>query len=440
MTNMVGDLGENIGLILLPSIRELNAGLQDGLGPLAANSSLFKEMGEWIAGGVKFAVMYGKHIVGVAVALGTIVVVFNAVRIAQDLATKSMILFQSFSGPKGWAILAVGAAAYSTTLLALSDDFETAARRGKEVSTSVQSIGENNQAIRATKSEIENLTGSVTALAGAGTNVDAFFAKFETGAQKLQREIAEIRKLSEDGLLSPDQAADFESQTINSNTGIVDRIRSIKDEIAILRGETDQTGVELARLYEQGAPLQLITDLKESIRLRDQLKADREAAEETKKNQQQAQADKQNQKGGFFEALEKAPERAKELRESLLTDSEKLKRDLEEYQFLLGSGNLQQKEYDQLVARRQGEFDKSQDSGVDAPTGRNTALDANSSDAIAQITRQMIGAGTVSVQQKSLQSQQRIEALQRRATELLARLEQQGVKNSGKGPKQYKLS
>ncbi|MCA8984521.1 MAG: phage tail length tape measure family protein [Planctomycetaceae bacterium] len=418
MRNMVGDLAENIGFVLLPSIRELYAGFKSGLGPLTANVDAFKALGEWIASGVQFAVSYGKHIVAAATAMGTLVIVTHSIRAATQAWSKALLLVQALSGPKGWATAAVGLGIYAGAVVGIDYAFQDVEQSAQAAAGAVEDLRGGQAAVAAVKSEVTGLTG---ALQAQQSEVDALLGKYRDGATNLAVELTQIRKLVEEGLLTTEQGELFSERAVDQATGIHTRIRDMRDEIAILRGEATQADIDLARLFDKGAAPADITELQNLTRERDRLEQERaDATAQEESRQRIAQAAKASQSPGFFDYLDDANKRAESLIDSLKTPADRLADDLLELSSLLALGKLNQTQHDALVAKRQreeGEAGMSPTGESDRP-GPNTALEAGSTGALSQLARAMTGAGTMSVQERSVRIQERIERHQAAILEL----------------------
>lgn len=439
MNNIIGDVGENIGFTLLPSIRELYAGMKDGLGPLTSNVDEFKELGEWLGSGVRVIVDYGKHVVAAAFAVGTLVAVTNAVRVAQMAYAKSLLLVQALSGPKGWATASAGLGLYAVAVAQMTPAFGESEKAGRSALKAVEDTRGATAALADVRRESDAVTDSLKQQGAAAAEM---MGSYRDSASELRVELDQIRQMVASGELTAEQGEFFSNAAANQATGIQDRMQSLREEIALLKGEANETAIEIARLYEKGAPLPLLNDLQQLMEQRDQLKRDQEEAKAAAEEQQRlakeaAEEKKANQNKGIAEELAEAKKRAEDYADSLKTPLEKFKEQIADYDLQVSLGNLTQSQRDALVARDQREFDRSQ--GADRATGPNTALDAGSSESLSLFARAFSGEGTLSIQERSARTQERIEAHQERIAELIARQNEQLARAVGKKPKVAKM-
>ncbi len=440
-SNLIGDIGENISYVLLPVLKEMYNGMKEGLGVVAGNADAFKEWGSFLGRTTRILIAWTKNLLPAAIAIGVVSTATYLWHQRNLLAAKSTMLLKAMSGPSGWATLAAGVAIYAGSLAALNATLEGTTDASQKATVAVGGLGKGKGKIAETTAEVERLKQATQGLADMKGEVRSLFSQFADSRAKLGTLHLKIQSLLDAGAIDQEQANYLKERAVESTTGIISKIKRVKKEIALLKGQAKETDFVLAHFFEKGAPAQYTRELR--IQLDTLAKIKKEVSERKEKEkaaEEQRKKEKEKQPKGFFDFLAEADSKAKALKETLISPLDLLKRDLTEIETLFSLGKLTRKERDQLIANRQKKFDETnaKQAGSPSPSGPNTALDAGSTQALALFARAVGGSGTVSLQERSLKVQNRIEEIQRKIAETLARQEQRELKK--KPEKVVKLS
>lgn len=243
--------------------------------PLLTDAAVFitnvvSENREWIT-----VLAQSAGVIGFAIAS------IKAVNLATQAYTKSVVIMQALSGPKGWAVLAAGAAIAGGALYALNhqqQSINVTLDKGTETNKShVVSIHERIQAQR-------TLTQNLEAADRVHTRLNK---QLQTPAQQAISEAHQLgeewwkasRAGSELGMRFEDLKR-LQTKTLEDKSGFSGMFTDITDELQILRGEITETELKFRQMAEFGVSDKQIQKLREMNAERDQLLAEQNKTRE----------------------------------------------------------------------------------------------------------------------------------------------------------------
>lgn len=318
MTQAAGEVAVEVGDSLVPVLRPF---LQD-LKNLAIRTANWIEENEHVV--QNLAAITGGLIAvgGSALVLSQVIRLVNGVRKAIVAAASAQAFLSALAGPKAWLVIAgaVGVAtgavlAYQSATEDVADAAEKAEQNAGELSekdmsgvTDQMNVGADGAGRMA--DNLERSARSAKSLADAirdGEFGDAFnldegrafeaFEQFASGrflddpAKRLETVLNTISQVSDQGIFKAGNVIlgeDFvRREAINELTGAFDKIRSLRDEIALLQGTTSRTQLELRDLAEQGVPDDVLDRIRKLIELRDKLERKEEREQQRRREQQE---------------------------------------------------------------------------------------------------------------------------------------------------------
>jgi len=347
LKNTIGDVLENIGFMILPTLEKIANGLNKVLGPLATDGNKYKAVGQAIAEGLSLAIsafMIALEVArdfvriiseipdtarAVAFTLAALTAVVITMTLAYKAAAMAKAFFLALSGPKGVAIIvgaivataALGLAMYEMhdRYLTANKDSEVAAKKADEETKSVVKLSDARKKL---------LQDHQAFLKKEHERVGGVFKEFTTsGSDKGRAEIlkarADFQKYMDNIRLPADQQAEFlkiaDPAIENKFTGIVDAIRDAQTEAKILRGELTAIDKTIMAFADKGA----------SQARQDELRKILEANEQFQRNRdfEKSQQDRAKQiLGDLRSPLEEAGEKFREIQalqsQGLLTQDE----------------------------------------------------------------------------------------------------------------------
>lgn len=309
-------------------------------------------------------------IVAFVAALVSIVVALKAVAVAQAIAL-------ALSGPKGWAILAIGATAAAAAVAATNSQFDRLKNAAKSAAANVSGV---NDKLAETKKVAEAAT--------AATKRQSFeFIKQRDAlrtlnpAIQLNDRLQRIRRSRGVHLvtdpttgksrirhgLQTNTADALERHQIDQATGVFSRIKETTDAIRVLRGETTEAEIALRDMLKNGAPPEEVNRLRGLMKDLKQQKAAKARAEEIARNRKQ---------------------QAAAVKADLQTPVDKLKKKLDQLADLVLSAELTGDEYNAAVDKAVAGFrdQVGQDNKNDDPRFADR-LDARSAEGFAAVIK-----------------------------------------------------
>jgi tape measure domain-containing protein len=256
----VYELAIAMGNVLLPTAKGV-------LGAMRGLVSLLENMPEGL--------------VTAATAVIAFVAAIKAVTLALMLYAKAQAIAQALSGPKGWGVLLVGAAAAAGAVALISQAEEEMADKAKEthapldvMADDLHELADAGQAVdktmQATSDELERLYQQAEAAADPVAAIEKEVSDLEAAL----RQTASPDELI-DGLVKLQQVTQYKS-------GFTDMMREMTDEIEILKGQATETSQALERMAAAGVDPIKMTQLKSLIKERDRLLAEAEKKDAAK--------------------------------------------------------------------------------------------------------------------------------------------------------------
>lgn len=214
-------------------------------------------------------------------AIGFAIAGIKAVNLATQAYTKSVVIMQAFSGPKGWAVLAAGAAVAAGALYALDvkqRGINLTLDKGTETNKShVASIHEQIEARRTLTRNLEDADRVQTRLN----------RQLQTPAQQA---IADAQQLAADWWKASRAGSELgmrfedlkrlQAKTLEDKSGFSGMFTDITDELQVLRGEITETELKFRQMAEFGVSDKQIQKLREMNAERDQLLAEQQKTKE----------------------------------------------------------------------------------------------------------------------------------------------------------------
>ena len=230
-------------------------------------TNLVAENREWIVVMTQAAGVIGIAIAGI-----------KAVNLASQAYTKSLVIMQAMSGPKGWAILAAGAAVAAGALYALDVKqqginltLENGTQSNKSHVASIhEQIAARQKLIRnledadrvQTRLNRQLMTPAEQAIADAHQLADEWWKASRAGSQ-LGMRFEDLKRL--------------QTKTLEDKSGFSGMFTDITDELRILRGEITETELKFEQMAEFGVSDKQIQKLREANAERDKLLAEQQA-------------------------------------------------------------------------------------------------------------------------------------------------------------------
>jgi len=231
---------------------------------------------------------WGKGIVYSAVALVTFLGVMKALTIAQIAYTKAAAIAQAFTGPKGWAMLALGAAAAAAAVAAIDLSTDSLKRTAEAAHPPLDTMSKDAANLsRSIPEATMSLKEMERASKDAGRSIDRLRTPVQQARDAVQ-EFADTLAVTGDFGMIVDGNPLVEAFR-QQESGYTDSLRKIQDEIAVLSGVATEAGIELQHMMDVGVDPAKIEQLRALTQQRDELLK----AEENKKYWQQRQEDMQ---------------------------------------------------------------------------------------------------------------------------------------------------
>lgn len=241
------------------------------------------------SGLVAFARGWGKSLLYIGAAVVAAVSAIKALTFALAAYNKVQAIAQAMSGPKGWIMLAVGAAAATAAVVALDvaqedivASIEDAHQPLDNMAKDLDKLGAAGKDTKDSLQEIEQATKDVE------MSMERMRGPVESAKAATQKFADALAKSGKFGMVAGNNP--LVEQFREMETGYTDAIRKIQDEIAVLGGTATETGLELERMAEAGVNPQKVEELRKLIEKRDSLEKAREGKDFFEKKQQEMQA------------------------------------------------------------------------------------------------------------------------------------------------------
>lgn len=286
---------ERLGLVMSTEDATAAAAFGDSLDRLtsAGNALLVNVVGPFIPMltevGNRLAFTVGENAEWVkflgmaAVSVGLVVVAVRGYTLATVAAANAQRLLLALSGPKGWAVLAVGIGIAAGAAYALQGEFEslTNSTRDNAAATSAATAATNRHAA----AQID-LSKQFQA---AAATYDKLTTLLRTPAEQA---ISDARQLGDEWTAAANSGASLgiryedllklQAKTLEDKSGFSGAFTAVTDELRILRGEITETELQFQRMAEFGVSDQQIEKLRKA-------NAERDALLNTRQNEQEAE-------------------------------------------------------------------------------------------------------------------------------------------------------
>lgn len=344
MQQAAGEVAVEVGDSLVPVLRPF---LQD-LKNLAIRTANWIEENEHVVQNLAMIAGGLLAVGGSALVLSQVIRLVNGVRKAVLAAASAQAFLSALAGPKAWLVIAgaVGVAtgavlAYQSATADVADAAERAEQNAGDLAkTDMDGLADQlNTGANGAGRMADNLdrsAKSAKSLADAirgGEFGDAFnleegrafeaLQNFASGrflddpAKRLETVLNAISQVSDQGIFQSGNVvlgADFvRREAINELTGAFDKIRSLRDEIALLQGTTSRAQLELRDLAEKGVPEDLLNRIRKLIELREKLEQKEEREQKRQRERQEGLREIRRIEDSLKSPQEKLIERLREI-------------------------------------------------------------------------------------------------------------------------------
>lgn len=470
LQNVIGDVSELFGFILLPAVNELSKGLQGLLGPATGNAEIFQRIGNALGAVVRFFVQLPGPIQLVGIALAVVTAALLGMAVAQRAAAIAGITFQAVLNPANLVKIGVSLVAAAGAIYLMDQQLQAAGASTEQAKQEINAL--QKSAVAAGQAGADGAAQQVTAIQKLITSLKAWrdavpdpvrgmpvlprIMRDELPFPEVSPVTAEVREMQEALVLLHEQmrksgddsflpqVANIESQ-IAKVTGIGKAIEDTRRQISSIDrpqverdaklqgfldlGATDAQVRELDRLmsqldaakaaqeeFQRSQRLRL-EGIEEIARLRDEIGllngtltesqiALRDFASKGLDVDQLRQIEALTAQRDHLQELEKLKQRATQIAEQTQSPADKMAGELAELQKLRDAGLLTADVYDR--ARRDAE-ERAGGGTVDQRSGVGTAL-AGSQEAVSSILR---AAGGGKDQQMLKKADEQIAAIEK---------------------------
>lgn len=206
---------------------------------------------------VELFTQYGPAIAKVVLAIGSLVIAYQAV-------TKAHALYLSISGPAGWGVLAAGAAIYAGSLYAINEAHYAIANATDQATEATKQKTAAEEAHAAAIRRTAEAEQQYQRLMDASIELKE---KYRTKAQQLA---LDLKAIESQPFLSGENRGRMRFEAIDKASGIITAIRSANEEIERMTTGISAADQALIKMRENGAPVEEVIRLK---LLNDQLAA-----------------------------------------------------------------------------------------------------------------------------------------------------------------------
>jgi len=393
----LADESDKLGGTVSKLQAKLGAKLTDAFNRvLVAATGLMRVIGEdlapviilvanYLSKSIAFSRGYGKAIIFIGTAVVTASVAFKALALSQIAYAKAAAIAKAFSGPKGWAILAgaaVAAAAATAVLTSqtkgIVSDLDNAKNKTAAVATAMDGLANS----------AEDATNKIDAQKEAINNLKTAMAGMQTPAQRMKESVKEFTAT----LVAANQGIVWDNHPLivafrESESGFTSLSSSIKNELAIMRGEATETGLKLQEMLDVGIDPAKVSALRDLFNQRDALTSQKENEQYWKNHEQMMKS----QADAIYSAIE--------------TPADKLLREQARVDNLVKNGVLTQEAADKFIEKLNSEMDDGTD-GTDGASKKPItkfagAMQRGSSEALTTILKAGAGQKQLAEQKKT---------------------------------------
>lgn len=251
LKNTVADLGEQVGMLMLPTLKAM-----------AAATKAFLDA-------------WGNKAVQIAGAVLALIAVLKGITLVQKAIAVGQALIMSLAGPAGWAQLAAGAIVFTGALIAIRSTMgEVTSGAGPAIAGMAQ-LGER----------FEDMAGGSVAI--AKEKVDEFAKALDalrSPADVLDAKLADLKKTAEamGGQAMTDFSLGIKPNLIAQATGFTDKMKSLRDEIRALQPTANATADAIVDMINAGASAGMAQQFEDMAKQRDAIKAQKDAMDKLK--------------------------------------------------------------------------------------------------------------------------------------------------------------
>jgi TP901 family phage tail tape measure protein len=328
---------------------------------------VFSKLVDSMASAAAIATEYSAILVpmasGLLAAAAAVLAVVAAMK-AYAIATRIAL---ALSGPKGWAVLAVGLTVAAGAAMAMAGS-ET--ELATEVAKANGKLKDGQAVVKEFGNAAKNAAPGVAELAKAGDGLNQMLERLQTPAQRVANTVEEFKTaLAASGKGIVWDGHPLVQAMLEHESGFTSAMKTITDELAILRGEATATGLELQGMLEAGVDPAQVEQLRALYAEREKIKAQEDQLIEQQKNREywaQREAEQKRE--------------ADDIVKSLRTPEEVLQDEKKRVQGLVDSGALSKEAADQFVANL-----KAKDSGTSTGPKYAGAMQRGSEEAFKAI-------------------------------------------------------
>ena len=393
----LADESDKLGGTVSKLQAKLGAKLTDAFNRvLVAATGLMRVIGEhlapviilvanYLSKSIAFSRGYGKAIIFVGTAVITASLAFKALALSQIAYAKAAAIATAFRGPKGWVILAgaaVAAAAATAVLTSqtkgIVSDLDNAKNKTAAVATAMDGLANS----------AEDATNKIDAQKEAINNLKTAMAGMQTPAQRMKESVKEFTAT----LVAANQGIVWDNHPLiqafrESESGFTSLSSSIKNELAIMRGEATETGLKLQEMLDVGIDPAKVSALRDLFNQRDALTSQKENEQYWKNHEQMMKS----QADAIYSAIE--------------TPADKLLREQARVDNLVKNGVLTQEAADKFIEKLNSEMDDGTD-GTDGASKKPItkfagAMQRGSSEALTTILKAGAGQKQLAEQKKT---------------------------------------
>lgn len=315
---------------------------------------------------------WGKAIVYAGVALVAFLATMKAITLATIAFTKASAIAQAFSGPKGWAVLAAGAAAAAIAVAGL--DIATA-DLVKQTETLTAAQPKAAAAMNQTARAAELATAKTEAIKTAHDAMVRAYQSGESNVQRVNREAAEYFATLMRGTALMKAAAPALMKAFRENeSGFSKMLSSVSDEISILQGKATEASIALKGMLDAGVDPGKVDELRKLMEQRDAMLEQQDAAK-------------------FWESKKQDMEAAAEvIRDAVASPLDKFAKQKKEINDLVNNGVLGRDDADKYIDKLTKDLEGQEITPPEEQTRTAGAMGRGSAEAFSTIVQAMIGS------------------------------------------------
>lgn len=213
--------------------------------------------------------------------IGLAIAAIKAVNIATQAYTKSVVIMQALSGPKGWALLATGAAIAAGALYALNvEQREINQTLDTGTRTNIEHAASINQQIEARRTLTRNLEDADRVQTRLNRQLQTPAQQAIADAQQLAADWWKASRAGSELGMRFEDLKRLQAKTLEDKSGFSGMFTDITDELQVLRGEITETELKFRQMAEFGVSDKQIQKLREMNAERDQLLAEQQKTKE----------------------------------------------------------------------------------------------------------------------------------------------------------------